>query len=66
MDCINNIDGGIVFAFGTFAGKILLRYDWEEFPKYYKLEKRILAVRFSSNLDHLIAACEDGNVVIFT
>ena len=35
IDCINQLDGGIVFAMGTSKGRIVLRYDWEEFPKSF-------------------------------
>ena len=34
MDCINFEDGGTVFALGTIGGKIYLRIDWEESPRY--------------------------------
>jgi hypothetical protein len=29
-------NGGTVFAIGCQDGKILLRIDWEEYPKYYE------------------------------
>jgi len=35
MDCINFEDGGTVFALGTISGKVYLRIDWEESPRWY-------------------------------
>ena len=65
MDCLNTQDGGIVFVFGTYKGKIVLRYDWEEYPKSYICGSRILAIKFSPNCGHIIAASENKNIYIF-
>lgn len=36
IDCLCQSDGGAIFAIGCIDGKIFLRIDWEEYPKYYE------------------------------
>lgn len=66
MDTFINEDGGIVFAFGTKMGKIMLRFDWEEHPKHMEFQKPILHVRFSPNGTLLAALCENGYLYLFS
>ena len=65
MDCLSTEDGGIIFAFGTEKGKIVLRYDWEEFPKSFQCGKKILDIKFSPNCSHIVATSENQFIYIF-
>ena len=66
MDCVNLEDGGIVFGFGTVNGKVFLRLDWEESPRYYECAKPILDCKFSTDSYYFIVACEDNHIYVFT
>ncbi len=65
IDSANSEEGGIVFAIGTEQGKVILRYDWEEFPKKFETQKPINCVKFSNDGSILVAASADHNLYIF-
>ena len=65
MDCVSTEDGGIAFAFGTKKGMILLRFDWEEFPKNFTCGKEIIAIKFTPNASHIIALSVNQYIYVF-
>lgn len=66
MDFLTFPDGGIIFAFGTVTGKLLIRIDWEELPSAFECKSTVTAVKFSSDGYYMIASCIDGRVYLFT
>jgi hypothetical protein len=65
MDSLAFDDGGIIFAFGSSKGRILIRFDWEERPKGFECNKAIMDVKFSPDAAYLIAACENHHLYVF-
>ena len=65
MDSLAFPDGGIIFAFGSAKGRIMLRFDWEEIPKSFECGKAVTDIRFSSDAAYLIAACENQKIFVF-
>lgn len=65
MDSLAYEDGGIIFAFGSAKGRIMLRIDWEEIPKIFNLEKAVTDIKFSSDAAYLIVACENQKLYVF-
>ena len=65
MDCINFEDGGTVFALGTISGKVYLRIDWEESPRWYDCKHQINDLKFSSDTACLVCAVNDAFVYVF-
>lgn len=66
MDYLTFPDGGIIFAFGTVGGKILIRIDWEESPTFYQCTDKITSLKFSSDGYYMIATCINGHCYVFT
>lgn len=66
MDSLAFPDGGIIFAFGSAKGRILLRFDWEEIPKSFECEKAVTDIKFSSDAAYLVAASESQQLLVFT
>lgn len=65
MDNVGSEEGGVVFAIGTAQGKIILRYDWEEYPKKFECQKPINCVKFSHDGVVLAATSGDSSLYIF-
>lgn len=67
MDCKNSIEGGIIFAFGTSKGSIIIRQDWEEqLVRFQSSEKKqILCVKFDLDGKYLVGCSADSHVYIF-
>jgi hypothetical protein len=65
IDCLNLEEGGTVFAIGCKNGKIFLRIDWEEYPKYYVTGNEILDIKFSQDGMYLAAVSMDQIIYIF-
>ncbi|CAD8183513.1 unnamed protein product [Paramecium pentaurelia] len=65
MDCINFEDGGAVFALGTVSGKVYLRLDWEESPRWYDCKHQVNDLKFSSDTSCLVCAVQDAFVYVF-
>lgn len=65
IDCLSQEDGGTVFAIGCLDGKIFLRIDWEEYPKFYEAGQQIFDIKFSTDGLYLAAVCENQNIYIF-
>ena len=36
IDCLCDGSGGTIFAIGCQNGKIFLRIDWEEYPRFFE------------------------------
>jgi WD40 repeat protein len=68
INCIDYLafpDGGIIFAFGTNTGKLLIRIDWEELPSAFECKSSVTSIKFSSDGYYMIASCIDGRVYLF-
>jgi WD40 repeat protein len=59
-------DGGLIIAFGTSSGRILLRFDWEEIPSSFECKQAITSIKFSTDGYYLIVASLDQKLYIFT
>ncbi len=65
IDCLCDGDGGTIFAIGCQNGKIFLRIDWEEYPKFFEAGSQIFDLKFSTDGQYLAAVCENKNVYVF-
>ena len=65
MDCVATDEGGTAFAFGTQKGTVMLRFDWEEYPKSFNCGKEITCIKFTPNASHIIAASANQFAYIF-
>jgi hypothetical protein len=66
MDGISFANGGMLSAYGTSKGRVLVKLDWETSPNTFNANSPILCLKLTRDCHHLVLASQNGIVYLFT
>ena len=66
IDAVCSDEGSCYVVCGSKGGKLYIRIDWEESPKYYDCGSEILDLKLSKDCSYLIVATSASSLLFFT